>query len=386
MKREEFPVLARWEKLVYLDSANTTLKPQCVIDAVRDYYESYSANIGRATYRLSELATKKYDEVREKVGNFIGASTKEIIFTHSATYGLNQIAFGMSGRLKRGDVILLSLHEHNSNLLVWQQVARETGAVVKFVEEPVDAARVKIFSYALVSNITGQVFEYSDLVHDLRSRGALIAIDATQAVSRMAIDVSALDCDFLVFSSHKIYGPSGVGILYARRELMDEMTPLIYGSQTFADVSRDGFKLLDGVAKFEPGTPNIEGAIGLGVALDFVKSIGFEEIVAHEAELIREFVKAIAESGLEEYLLTDAMPETGVFALNHPRVHPHDIAMLLDTEQIAVRAGKACADLMMQTLGLERGVIRASCGVYTNVDDVRRFVRDYAEAIRRLDG
>jgi cysteine desulfurase/selenocysteine lyase len=386
MRRRDFPILKRHPKLAYLDSANTTLKPRAVIDAVREYYEEYSANIGRAAYEWSERATAEYEEARRQVAGLIGAGSDEVVFTHSATYGINQIAQGMRARLKRGDVILLTMFEHNSNLLVWQKLAEETGAEVRFVEEPVAVERVKIFSYTLASNVTGELMDFGEIVRDLKQRGALVAVDATQVVSRMRVDVGELGCDFLVCSSHKLYGPSGVGVLYMKRELQEEMAPLVYGSQTFGEVSRAGFRLLAGPARFEPGTPNIEGAIGLGAAVRFVRAIGLEKLWEHDQKLVQVYREEMSKNGLEPYMVGRPERQIGVCSLAHPRAHPHDVAMLLDAEQIAVRAGRACADVLLQTMGLGRGVVRASFGMYTTAEEVRRFVRAYRRAVRRLDG
>jgi cysteine desulfurase/selenocysteine lyase len=402
MRRDQFPVLARHPGLVYLDSANTTLKPRAVAEAVAAYYEDYSANVGRATYGLSERATAAYEAARGKVAGLIGATADEVIFTYSATYALNLAARavqgdlaagGVRGGLGPGDVILLTLHEHNSNLLIWQQVAAETGAELAFIEEPFEAERVKVFAYSPVSNITGEVFDYRELVRGLPA-DVRIVVDATQLVSRRGVRVAELGCDYLVFSSHKLYGPSGVGVLYMRRDLQERARPLVYGSQTFERVWRDGVELAAGPRRFEPGTPNIEGVIGLGAAVDFVQKVGLGRLRAHDEKLVQVYLDAVAEYGLGEWVFgrpeagssEGGLGQVGVFALDHPRAHPHDIAMLLDAEGIAVRAGKACADILMQTLGRTRGVVRASCGTYTTAAEVRKFARAYRRAVERLDG
>jgi len=381
MNREDFPILSAHPELVYLDSANTALKPQTVVDAVTRYCESIGANVGRASYTLGEEATREFEAVRGSVAGLIGCSSDEVVFTYSTTYGLNQVARGFMHRLETEDVILLSLHEHNSNLVVWQKVAEETGAKIQFAEEEFELERVKIFSYALVSNVTGQIFDYAELIGELRENGALVCVDAAQAVGRREVSVVDLDCDFLVFSSHKIGGPSGVGVLYCRRDLMDEMVPLVYGSASVESVGRTKSGLRSGASRFEPGTPNIEGAIGLGAAVEYCN---VEANTVHDCELVEAWSMVVDKSGLREWVVGES--EVGIFALNHPKVHPHDIAMLLDGDGIAVRAGKMCADLLLDNLGIARGVVRASCGSYTTVEDLRKFAEGYARAIERLDG
>ncbi|MDR1032880.1 MAG: cysteine desulfurase [Candidatus Nomurabacteria bacterium] len=386
MNREDFPVLIGDHRLVYLDSANTTLKPQCVVAAVNDYYETYSANIGRATYDLSERATVAYGAARQKVADFIGADSSEVIFTHSATYAINQVAYGLAHTLRPGDVILLTNYEHNSNILVWQKIAANTGATVAYLGDDIQLSNVKIFSYTLASNVTGEVFNHHALIAKLRKQGTKIVVDAAQAVSKLPIDVRRLDCDFLVFSSHKLYGPSGVGVLYARAELQPTLEPLVYGSQTFAEISKHEFKLLNGVERFEPGTPNVEGVIGLGAAVDYLGSIGINKVHEHDQKSVDYILSQLKHAGLLPYLVAQPKQQIGVFSLAHPTIHPHDIAMLLNEQHIAVRAGKACSDILMQQLGLERGVVRISFGLYTFKSDVDTFIASYADIIKELGG
>lgn len=388
MNRDDFPILQNQPELVYLDSANTALKPQVVIDAVNNYYTNYSANISRTSYQISERATAKFNESREIVAKFLGARADEIIFTYSTTYGINQIAQGIKSRLKTGDIILLTLNEHNSNLLVWQEIAKETGAKIAFVEEisETEIAKIKIFSYSLVSNMTGEVFDYSELTQKIHAVGGLIAIDASQAVPHLETSVKKLGCDFLVFSSHKIYGPSGVGVLYIRRDLQSTIQPLVYGSQTFDKISKTDFKLVVGPAAFEPGTPNIEGVIGLGAAIKYLQKIDMKKITAHDHEIIDDYYQIIDTLKLGDFVFRKTANQIGVCSLTHPRVHPHDIAMLLDGQNIAVRAGKACADLVADRYDKRQGVLRASFGLYTTKSDIEKYLRAYKNAIEELNG
>jgi selenocysteine lyase/cysteine desulfurase len=382
MNRGDFPIFKNHPKLAYLDSANTTLKPQCAVNAVRDYYENIGANIGRATYDLSEHATAAYESARFKVAEFIGAESDEVIFTHSATYGINQVARGLQHLLKPGDVILLTHYEHNSNILVWQQVAKESGAKVAHIEDSPNFNNVKIFAYSLVSNVTGEVFDYGEAVKQVRASGGFVLVDATQAMSHIPVGVSKLNCDFLVFSAHKVYAPSGVSVLYARKGAQARLQPLVYGSQTFSDISKNGFTLLSSVQRFEPGTPNIEGAIGLGAAITFLQGSNLRKMWGHDQELTKYALKSLQGSTLQRLVV--GKPQVGIVSLAHPRIHPHDFAMFLNEEQIAVRAGKACSDILMQKLGLNRGVVRISFGIYTTKEDINRFIAAYQKVVERL--
>jgi cysteine desulfurase/selenocysteine lyase len=385
MNRSDFPIFAKRPELVYLDSANTTLKPRPVIDAVADYYNNYSANVGRATYRLAEQATTAYHEARRQVAQFIGASDDEVIFTHSTTHALNQVAWGLRDKLRAGDVILLTEQEHNSNVIVWQKVAAQTGAKLAYLDDDPPFDRVKIFAYSLVSNVTGEVFDYSKEIATLDRRRTCVVVDAAQAVSKMPLDLAKLDCDFLVFSSHKLYGPSGVGLLYARAKAQTQLRPLVYGSQTFAEISRQSVKLLDGVERFEPGTPNIEGAIGLGAAIKYLNCVGMSKVQRHDQDLVAYALDQLQRHNLAQYLVATPSRQVGVLSLNHPRIHPHDFALLLDQTHIAVRAGKVCSDILMQKLGASRGVVRLSFGLYTTTAEIDKFIAGYTKVLEQLD-
>ncbi len=400
MNRDDFPVLRNNPELIYLDSANTALKPQCVIDAVNSYYTTYSANIGRTSYRLSEIATDAYEGARAKVADFIDASPCEIMFTQSSSYAINQIARGIQHMLRPGDEILLTRHEHNSNLLIWYQLAREIGIKIHFVEDLTakdDLSKVRLFSYSLVSNTTGTLHNYTNLVHKLKEQGVMIAVDISQAVAHLPLSVHKLSCDFAVFSAHKMYGPSGVGVLYIRRDLQDQIEPLVYGSQTFAnlDIANNQFTLLSSPAKFEPGTQNIEGVIGLGAAVDYLISSAkgdkgkFKQLntqfYKHEKQLVQHYHQKANELDLTSYIFENTPVDIGVATLSHPNIHPHDIALLMDERyHVAVRAGKACADLVADSAHERRGFIRASFGIYTTSSDIDKFLMAYRRIIDEL--
>ncbi|MDR0397758.1 MAG: cysteine desulfurase [Candidatus Nomurabacteria bacterium] len=385
MNRNDFPIFKNQPSLVYLDSANTTLKPQNVINAVQNYYENYSANIGRTTYDISEHATAAFNDARTKVARFIGAQPSEIIFSHSATHAINQAAFGIMHLLQPGDKILLTEFEHNSNVVAWQQVAKRTGAKIVWIDDNPNLSDVKIFTYSLVSNITGELFDYRSIVKNVHTQGGLVLVDATQAISRLPINVDQLGCDLLAFSSHKMYGPSGVGVLYARQETMGRLQPLVYGSQTFVSISRASTELLENYAKFEPGTPNIEGVIGLGAAIEYLNQVGMAKIQQHDEQLTTYALKTLQNAALNTTTRSSHIKkQVGVLPLPHPTIHPHDFAMLLNEANIAVRAGKACSDILMQKLELERGVVRISFGVYTTETDIDKFAAEYQEIIARF--
>lgn len=382
-------------ELTYLDNANTTLKPRSVIDAINSYYRSYDANIGRTSYGIAVAATNRVNESRQLVANFIGVHSDEVVFTYSSTYAINQIALGLIDWFHPGDIILLTLHEHNSNLIPWLEVASRTGATIKYVDDlnpDADFSRVKLFAYSLMSNITGKNYNYVNIARQIHDQGGLIVVDATQALTHSYVDVRRLRyCDFLVFSSHKLYGPSGVGVLYIRRDLQSQLQPLVYGSQTFTEISRDHFKLLSGPQRFEPGTPNIEGIIGLGAAIKFINQTSRDAMLDHDRELLNYYYNRLDHYDLTDYIFgagpnSDRYAESqgGICALAHPRIHPHDIAMLLDNQNIAVRAGKACADLVADHYHERRGVIRISFAAYTSKSDIEKFVAAYRQAIDKL--
>lgn len=382
MFRDDFPLLVNQPKLVYLDSANTSLKPQIVVNSVKNYYENYSANIGRATYDLSEFATKMYDSARAKIADFINANSNEIIFTHSATYAINQVAFGLQNLLQNGDIILLTEYEHNSNIVVWQKIAAKTGAKIAYIDEKFDENKVKIFSYNFASNVTGEIFNHDELAKKIRARGGFVLIDATQIVGRKSINVADFSCDFLVFSSHKIYGPSGIGALFARSETQSKLESFVFGSQTFSEISRQNVEFLNNNSRFEPGTPNIEGAIGFGAAIDFLNKISMKKVQKHDENLTNYAKNEIEKNGLAKYLIGE--PKIGIFSFNHEIIHPHDFALLLNQENIAVRAGKICSDILMQKLKLDRGITRISFGIYTTKSDIDKFICEYKKIIEKL--
>ena len=384
--RSLFPILTSHPELVYLDSANTTLKSDLLLKALAKYYHHHLTNVGRSGTDWSTWVTRQYQLAHQDAGELIGAKSDSIIFTYSSTYAINMVRHGIQHTLHPGDIILLTLHEHNSNLLPWLALAKQTGARVKYMEElPLsDLSRVKLFSYSLVSNLTGEVYDYHNLTAQIRKQGGLVLVDATQAVPHLDVSIDRLNCDFLVYSAHKVYGMTGLGVLYIADDQIQSLVPMVYGSQTFSHINRSDYELLSSAERFEPGTPNIEGALGLRVGLQLLKAF------RHREEALGEyFLDQLRQHQLDRFLIGPDDPDTRhvpIFSLAHPTVHPHDIAMLLESQQIIVRAGKSCADIPAQHLGEARGVIRASLGIYNTRQDIDRFITGYKQAINQLGG
>lgn len=384
--RSLFPILTSHPELVYLDSANTTLKSDLLLKALAKYYHHHLTNVGRSGTDWSTWVTGQYQLAHQDAGELIGAKSDNIVFTYSSTYAINMVRHGIQHTLHPGDIILLTLHEHNSNLLPWLALAKQTGAQVKYMEElPLsDLPRVKLFSYSLASNLTGEIYDYHNLTTQIRKQGGLVLADATQAVPHLDVSVDRLNCDFLVYSAHKVYGMTGLGVLYIADDQIQSLIPMVYGSQTFSHIDRSNYDLLSSAGRFEPGTPNIEGALGLRVGLQLLKAF------RHQEEALGEyFLDQLRQHQLDRFLIGSTDPTTRhvpIFSLAHPTIHPHDIAMLLESQQIIVRAGKSCADIPAQHLGEARGVIRASLGIYNTQQDIDRFITGYKQAINQLGG
>ena len=382
--RSLFPILASHPELVYLDSANTTLKSDLLLKALAKYYHHHLTNVGRSGTDWSTWVTRQYQLAHQDAGELIGVKSDNIVFTYSSTYAINMVRHGIQHTIHPGDIILLTLHEHNSNLLPWLALAKQTGAQVKYMEElPLsDLSRVKLFSYSLVSNLTGEIYDYHNLTTQIRKQGGLVLVDATQAVPHLDVSVDRLNCDFLVYSAHKVYGMTGLGVLYIADGQIQSLIPMVYGSQTFSHIDRSDYELLSSAERFEPGTPNIEGALGLRVGLQLLKAFRRQEEALGEY-----FLDQLRQHRLDRFLISPTDPATRhvpIFSLAHPTVHPHDIAMLLESQQIIVRAGKSCADIPAQHLGEARGVIRASLGIYNTQQDIDRFITGYKQAINQL--
>ncbi|MCH8919232.1 MAG: cysteine desulfurase [Chloroflexi bacterium] len=385
--REDFPILARevyGKPLVYLDNAATSQKPRQVIEALVRYYESYNANIHRAVHCLGEEATAAYEEARAKVARFINAPSPEcIVFTRNTTEAINLVAYTW-GRANIGpdSGVLLTLLEHHSNIVPWQRLTAEKGASLRYIGlteqqtleldglENLMDSRTRLLSVTQVSNALGTINPVQKLVAEAHRNGTMVLVDGAQSVPHMPVDVQAMDCDFFAFSGHKMLGPTGVGVLYARPELLQEMDPFLGGGEMIKRVTQEDAIWNDVPWKFEAGTPNIADVIGLGVAIDYLSGLGMENVRAHEMEISEYALRRLRQ--LEEVIIygpPDPADRGGVISFNYPDLHPHDIGTVLDRHGVAVRAGHHCAQPLMQHLDVS-GTVRASFYVYNTLDEV----------------
>lgn len=389
--RKLFPILnqeVNGHPLVYLDSAATSQKPQSVIDTVNQYYREYNSNVHRGVHTLGTRATDGYEGAREKVRKFMNAaSTEEIVFTKGTTAALNLVAASYGrNNVKEGDEIVISYMEHHSNIIPWQQVAKFTGATLKYLPlQPdgtisLDEARkvitsnTKIVSIMHVSNVLGVINPVKELASIAHENGAIMVVDGAQGAPHIKLDVQDIDCDFYAFSGHKMCGPTGIGVLYGKKALLEKMEPIEFGGEMidFVDLYDSTWKELPW--KFEGGTPIIAGAIGLGAAIDFLESVGLEAIEQHEHKLAAYAMKRMSEvEGLTIYGPEDSSMRAGVITFNLDDVHPHDVATVLDAEGIAVRAGHHCAQPLMRWLKAS-ATARASFYMYNTEEDIDKLV------------
>ncbi|PYE52580.1 cysteine desulfurase [Paenibacillus barcinonensis] len=387
--REQFPILHQeinGHPLAYLDSAATSQKPRAVIDAVKHYYEYENSNVHRGVHTLGSRATDAYEGAREKVAKFINARrTQEIIFTRGTTTALNLVASSYArANCKEGDEIVLTQMEHHSNLIPWQQVAKETGATLKYIPlqpdghieladvEQTITSRTKIVAIAYVSNVMGLVHPVKQIAEIAHRNGAVIVVDGAQSTPHMKVDVQELDCDFYALSGHKMCGPTGIGALYGKKALLESMEPIEFGGEMINDVGLYDSNWKELPWKFEGGTPIIAGAVGLGAAIDFLEQIGMDEIAHHEGVLAAYATERLSEiEGLTIY--GPAKRHVGVVTFNLGEVHPHDVATVLDASGIAIRAGHHCCQPLMRWLEVS-STARASFYLYNNEQDVDRLV------------
>ncbi len=397
--RRDFPILSTRSPsgapLIYLDNAATTQRPRQVIQALVEMYEEHYANVHRGIHWLSDQSTDLFEESREKVRAFIGARHREeVIFTHGATEGINLVARSWGdAHLAPGDEIVLTEMEHHSNIVPWQQLAERTGAVLRWVEITDDGQlqleqfdrllheRTRLVAVAAVSNVLGTVNAVDEIVRRAHSAGALVLVDAAQSVPHQHTDVAALGADFLAFSGHKMLGPSGVGILFARRELLEAMPPFLGGGSMIRRVTREGFQPADLPAKFEAGTPPIVPAIGLGAAIDYLRTIGMEAIQQYELELSRHAAEALSAIGGVRLLGPSPEKKSGIVSFAVEHIHAHDVAQLLDRRGVAVRAGHHCAMPLHKRLGMNASV-RASFYFYNTHDEVEQLSAAIVDAKR----
>lgn len=386
------------EALVYLDNAATTQKPQAVLEAMQAYYQKDNANVHRGVHTLAERATRQYEASRQKVADFIGAkSSKEVIFTRGTTSSLNWVSKFAEQVLKPGDEVLISIMEHHANILPWQQVCQKTGARLVYVylkEGKLDmnnlqsklGASTKFVSIAHVSNVLGCVNPIQEIARLAHAQGAYLVVDAAQSVPHMAIDVQELDCDFLAFSGHKLLGPTGIGVLYGKEALLDQMNPVEFGGEMIDFVYEQEATWKPLPWKLEAGTPHIAGAIGLGAAISYLEAIGMDQVHAHEVDLVAYTLPRLqAIAGLTVYGPDQSDERSGVLAFNIDGLHPHDLATALDYEGVAVRAGHHCAQPLHKYLGLH-STVRASFYLYNTREDCDRLIEAILKAKEFFNG
>lgn len=387
--RAQFPQLRRkvhGKPLIYFDSANTAQKPQCVIDAVSNFYQEFNGNVARAVHTLGSEATEHYEASRDKLARFINAAKREeVIFTSGTTAAINLVAYSWAlPRLQPGDEILVSVMEHHANIVPWQIIAERCGARV--IAAPITAsgevdieatlalmnARTRLFGIAHVSNVLGTINPLRVLIDAARERGIPVLVDGSQAVPHMRVDVQALGCDFYVFTGHKLFGPTGTGVLWARHQLLQSMSPFMGGGEMIDRVSFEGTTFAPPPHRFEAGTPNIAGFIGLGAAVDWIEDIGIERIAAVEAELGDYALQQLMTvPGLR--LFGNAQSRVPVYSFVIEGAHAHDMATLLDHEGVAVRSGQHCAHPLLQFFGVA-ATLRASLACYNTRDEVDAFI------------
>jgi cysteine desulfurase/selenocysteine lyase len=387
--REDFPLLARTvhgKPLVYFDSANTAQKPRVVIDAVDRYYREFNANVARAVHQLGEEATAAYEGARDKLARFLGAPSRdEIVLTSGTTQAINHVAYSWAlPRLRPGDEILVTTMEHHANIVPWQLVCERTGArlrvapisergelvVERFVEALTPA--VKLAAVAHVSNVLGTINPVAELARATRRRGIPLLVDGSQAAPHLAVDLRTLGCDFYAMTGHKLFGPTGTGALWARREILHDMPPFFGGGEMIREVRFEGTTFADPPHRFEAGTPNISGFVGLGAAIDYLGGLDHAALVAHERALLDHLTDALrAVPGVR--LFGEAAHKVPVVSFLVDGAHAHDLATLLDHEGIALRSGHHCAHPLMQFFGVP-ATLRASLAFYNTHEEIERFV------------
>lgn len=390
--RQDFPILERMiegKRLVYLDNAATSQKPQCVIDSLSNYYSNYNANIHRGIHTLSEEATEAFETVRKKVATFIGVDdTREIIFTRNATEAINLVAMSWGKEnIKEGDEIILSPMEHHSNLVPWQMLAKEKNAKLVFLKltekglldldsvKEALGSRSKILAITQMSNALGSIVPLKEVCALAKANGTIVLVDGAQGVAHLPTNVKEIGCDFLAFSMHKMCGPTGVGVLWGKTELLELMPPVYGGGDMISMVWRDRFTPNQLPWKFEAGTPNIADVIASGVAIDYIAGLGMENIRAHEIELTEYALKrfAIDLPEIKVYGPKDAQVSGGVISFNLKGIHPHDVGQVVNEDGVAIRVGHHCCQPLMRDMDV-MGTARASFYIYTTIEEIDALV------------
>lgn len=395
--QNDFPILIN--DLIYLDSASTTLKPRKVIDKCKEYYEEYSSNVHRGLYPISERATEEYEGAREKLRKFINAkSKKEIIFTRNTTESINLVANSWGREnLSEGDTVVLSLMEHHSNIVPWQLLQKEKKFKIHYLnltqegrldleeyKKVLESEQIKLVSLLHQSNVLGTVNPIKEMIGLAHESGALFLVDAAQSVPHQKVDVQELHADFLAFSGHKLCGPTGIGVLFAKEELLEAMPPFLGGGEMIKTVTKEGSSWNDLPHKFEAGTPHIAGAIGLGAAVDYLESIGMENIHAYGQELLSHALEKLsAISKIKIYGPQDSDKRGAVIPFGIEGIHPHDIASLLAEKNICVRAGHHCAQPLADCMGV-KATVRMSLYFYNTREEVDVFAEEINSIIKKF--
>ncbi len=391
--RKDFPILQRTvrdnKRLVYLDNASTTQKPNQVIDAISDYYRNYNSNIHRAVYALAEESTEAYEKTRDKIAKFINVKDRqEIIFVRGTTEAINLVAYSWGrSNIKEGDIIVTTEYEHHSNIVPWQLLTQEKSAKLEYIgmddngelilddlDKYLATGKVKLVTFSLMSNVLGTITDVTKIIEKCKAAGVLTLIDAAQAVPHMKVDVEKLECDFFAFSGHKMLGPTGIGVLWVRKSVLETMNPFHGGGDMIREVHKYETTWNDLPYKFEAGTPNIADVIGFGAAIDYLTKIGMDNVREHEIELTKYAMEKLSEvKGILIYGTKDISKRGGVISFNFADVHPHDVAQIVDGEGIAVRSGHHCAQVLMERLNVA-ATSRASFYIYNTKEDIDALV------------
>ncbi len=399
--RKDFPILQRIVRdnktLVYLDNASTTQKPNQVIDAIADYYRNHNANIHRAVYALAEEATELYESTRDKIANFIHIKNREeIIFVRGTTEAINLVAYAWGrNHINKDDIIVTTEYEHHSNIVPWQLLTQEKGAKLVYIgmgdngelilddlDKYLATGKVKLVTFSLMSNVLGTITDAEKIISKCKEHGVLTLVDGAQAVPHMPVNVEKLGCDFFAFSGHKMLGPTGIGVLWVRKSVLETMVPFHGGGDMIREVHKYETTWNDLPYKFEAGTPNIADVIGLGTAIDYLTKLGMENVREHEIELTTYAIEKLSQvKGLVIYGTKDISKRGGVISFNFSDVHPHDVAQIIDEEGIAVRSGHHCAQVLMERLNVA-ATSRASFYIYSTKEEVDSLIAALTKVAR----
>ena len=397
--RNDFPIFKKkinGKELVYLDNASTTQKPYSVIDSITDFYTNYNSNIHRAVYQLAEEATELYEQSREKIANFINVTPEEIVFTRNTTESINLIAHSWArSNLKKDDGIVITELEHHSNIVPWQILCQEIGTRLEYVGidengfldlehmiELISSKKVKLVSLSHMSNVLGTIVPIERIIKVAHEHGIPVIVDGAQSVPHMPVNVKNMDCDFLVFSAHKMLGPTGVGVLYAKKEFLEKMRPFMGGGDMIKEVFKFHTNYNEVPYKFEAGTPNIADVVGFGAAIDYLEKIGMENIRRHEISLTEYALESILSlKYVTVYGPRDTKYRGGVMSFNIADIHPHDLATIMNDHGIAIRSGHHCAQVLMQRLDVP-ATSRASFYIYNTKEEIDKFINAIKEAGR----